>query len=102
MIRRTNTLRYDYSGRKRRRSKPKGETFQKFKTPEFRPLEVATDQFRRGSGTEYKSVPIDSCKVEKREEPYKQEVSKNYTVAPAYNKGGYMVVSKENIKDIGR
>ena len=33
---------------------------------------------------------------------YKQEVSKNYTVAIAYNKGGYMVIPKSNIKDIGR
>lgn len=32
----------------------------------------------------------------------RQEVSKNFTVAPAYNKGAYQVISKENIKDIGR
>ena len=25
-----------------------------------------------------------------------------YTVAPAYNKGAYQVIGKENIKDIGR
>ena len=25
-----------------------------------------------------------------------------YTVAPAYNKGAYQVISKENVKDIGR
>ena len=28
--------------------------------------------------------------------------SKKFTVAPAYNKGGYQVISKTNIKDIGR
>jgi hypothetical protein len=33
---------------------------------------------------------------------YKNEVSKRYTVAIAYNKGGYQVISKENIKDIGK
>ena len=33
---------------------------------------------------------------------YKREESKNYTVAIAYNKGGYMVIGKDNIKDIGK
>ena len=28
--------------------------------------------------------------------------SKNFTVAPAYNKGGYQVISKDNIKNIGK
>ena len=30
------------------------------------------------------------------------EVSRNFTVAPAYNKGAYQVISKENIEYIGR
>jgi len=29
-------------------------------------------------------------------------VSKQYTIAPAYNKGPSMVVGKKDIKDIGR
>lgn len=33
---------------------------------------------------------------------YKNEVSKRYTVAIAYNKGGYQVIGKDNIKDIGK
>jgi len=28
--------------------------------------------------------------------------SKKFTIAPAYNKGGYQVISSNNIKDIGR
>ena len=32
----------------------------------------------------------------------KQEISKNYTIAPAYNKGAYQVISKDNIKHIGK
>ena len=28
--------------------------------------------------------------------------SKKFTIAPAYNKGGYQVISKENIKNIGK
>lgn len=38
----------------------------------------------------------------KKDERYKLEVSKQYTIAPAYNKGGYQVIGKNNIKDIGR
>jgi hypothetical protein len=33
---------------------------------------------------------------------YKREESRNHTVAIAYNKGGYMVIGKDNIKDIGK
>jgi hypothetical protein len=32
---------HDYSGRKRKTKKVKGETFGKFKAPEFRPLETS-------------------------------------------------------------
>ena len=28
--------------------------------------------------------------------------SKNFTIAPAYNKGGYQVISKNNVRDIGK
>ena len=37
--------------------------------------------------------PVDNVKL---------EVSKQYTIAPAYNKGPSMVVGKKDIKDIGR
>ncbi len=30
------------------------------------------------------------------------EVSKNFTVAPAYNKGAYQVISKDDVEYIGR
>ena len=33
---------------------------------------------------------------------WKVEESKNFTVAPAYNKGAYQVIGKSNVKDIGR
>ena len=33
---------------------------------------------------------------------WKLKESKNWTVAPAYNKGAYQVINKSNIKDIGR
>ena len=33
---------------------------------------------------------------------WRLEESKNFTIAPAYNKGGYQVISKENVKHIGK
>jgi hypothetical protein len=38
----------------------------------------------------------------KPDNSWKIEVSKNWTIAPAYNKGPYMVVAKEDIKTAGR
>ena len=34
--------------------------------------------------------------------PSKAYTSTHHTVAPAYNKGAYQVISKNNIKDIGK
>ena len=38
----------------------------------------------------------------KPDDSQKIEASKNWTIAPAYNKGPYMVVAKEDIKTAGR
>ena len=34
--------------------------------------------------------------------PKKELIPHNFTIAPAYNKGPYQVISKSDIKDIGR
>ena len=34
--------------------------------------------------------------------PPRKSYSSSHTIAPAYNKGGYQVISKDCIKDIGR
>lgn len=34
--------------------------------------------------------------------PKKELIPHNFTIAPAYNKGPYQVISKSNIKDIGK
>ena len=40
------------------------------------------------------------CTIE--DDSYKQEISSKYTIAPAYNKGAYQVISKDSVKDIGK
>tara|TARA_B100000575_G_C22741547_1_gene443408 strand:+ start:290 stop:592 length:303 start_codon:yes stop_codon:yes gene_type:complete len=44
----------------------------------------------------------DTAYVPQADTQYKNEVSKLYTVAIPYNKGGYQVIPTENIKDIGK
>ncbi len=47
--------------------------------------------FRQGEATE---------SMQYRQE--KIDISRTYTVAPAYNKGAYQVISKEHVKYIGK
>ena len=60
-----------------------------YKEQEIIPSHTTT----RGSGTGTKDLEW---------EKEKQEISKQYTIAPAYNKGAYQVIGKSNIKDIGK
>ena len=41
-------------------------------------------------------------KVDEQNAQERRNVSSNYTIAPAYNKGAYQVISKDNTKDIGK
>lgn len=50
---------------------------------------------------DYPSVPLTPYRPQPRND-WKSEASSEYTIAPAYNKGAYQVISKENIKDIGK
>ena len=45
---------------------------------------------------------ISNKPIEYEDDSYKQEISKQYTVAVAYNKGGYQVIPITQIKHIGR
>ena len=52
---------------------------------------------------EHKSAGFKPVSWKKLADPsYKKEISSKYTIAPAYNKGAYQVISKDNIKDIGK
>lgn len=83
------SINYSFSGRRRRTvsSKKKKAVFK-----ELKPKSRRTEQ-------RYPSAPltpyVDPKKVDRT-------ANKTYTVAPAYNKGAYQVISHDNIKDIGR
>ena len=87
------SLRHSYSGRKRR-PLPKSKRY----TPKFEPLEETTT-YRRDTQY-YSSASVDGGSCEAVDRSY--TAGADFTAAPAYNKGAYQVISKENIKDIGR
>ena len=67
--------------------------------PAFRPLQARQDS--RRETPEYPSAPITKYTPAK-DQSYKADVSKSYTVAIAYNKGAYQVIPKSSVKDIGK
>jgi len=87
------SLRHTASGRKRK-PLPKSKTY----TPKFEPLEVA-NTYRRETA-HYRSADDGVGTCEAPDRSYAENAS--FTVAPAYNKGAYQVISSENVKDIGR
>jgi len=63
---------------------------------------VPTSEPYRRSTPEYKSV-MSNKKIEGAEvDFFKQEISKQYPVAPAYNKGAYQVIPSNDITHIGK
>lgn len=74
---------------------------------EFVPLKVKVNPLIEERMQAYRSLP--SLQVETSatacalpDTAYKIEASKNYTVAPAYNKAGYTVIPRDEVKHIGR
>ena len=87
------SLRHTSSGRKRK-PLPKAKRY----TPKFTEL-VVEDTYRRTT-KHYSSASIMGGTCEAADRSYANEA--DFTVAPAYNKGAYQVISRENVKDIGR
>lgn len=90
------SLNYTSSGRKKKQQRGRRNIYK----PAFQALKV-TEPYRRETA-EYPSVETTTSATHKIEENFRKTVSSNYTVAPAYNKGAYQVISIENVKDIGR
>ena len=91
---RQGSMMYDQYGRKR---KVKKLYTSKKATPNF--ANQKAKQFKEASSIP--SMPVGEYKVP-TDNSYKKEVSKQYTVSIAYNKGAYQVIPKKEIKDIGK
>ena len=96
------SLRYDIHGRKRKtksmaKPKRKIQTFKEWK----REPSLAEMQSREHR-EKYPSAPITSEYTPSKDSSWKQEESKNFTVAPAYNKGAYQVIPRKDVEHIGK
>tara|TARA_Y100000361_G_C10867998_1_gene192746 strand:+ start:184 stop:510 length:327 start_codon:yes stop_codon:yes gene_type:complete len=103
------SMNYDQHGRKRknkisnRRRSSNGLGHHSFTVamrdhaPHASPVLEAARKHRE----KYPSMPIGEYKPEV-DTSYKKEVSKNYTVSIAYNKGSYQVIPKDDVEHIGK
>lgn len=96
------SLRYDPTGRKRKSIalKPKRKLKQKF-TPlkvEKTYAQIQMEEFNK----KYPSYTGNTSYETPEDQSWKREESKNFTVAPAYNKGAYQVIPSKDIEHIGK
>ena len=103
------SLRYDMHGRKRKAYKKNNPTIKKIRTVNTVKAKATTVPDRlqeiRDYNARYPSMMTGGNgkgQVDSKWQAEKREISKGYTVAPAYNKGAYQVIGKSNIKDIGK
>ena len=93
------SLRYGPNGKKRKTksmSKPKAKTMADFdwSTPKQNSAVRETKH--------YPSAPLTPVNNKAEDQSWKLEESRNFTVAPAYNKGAYQVIPKGDVKHIGK
>ena len=96
------SLRYDHTGRKRK--SPGLKTKRKLK-PEFQPLVIEktlAEKQMDAFNAKYPSYSGSTKYQPTEDQSWKQEASKNFTVAPAYNKGAYQVIPSTDVEHIGR
>jgi|TARA_A100001391_G_scaffold70860_1_gene45273 hypothetical protein len=87
--------------RKRKKTKKKVVVAKKLDRSKLTGVSISSPSYRR----ETPYIPSNNAGIgdtTKRDNNHELEVSKNYTIAPAYNKGAYQVIGKDSIKDIGR
>ena len=97
------SLNYDSHGRKRKTVRKKRTT----KQSKWKSLGAVAQQGERRICTAKVagSIPVSSTnagKGTKVDNSWKVEISKQYTVAPAYNKGAYQVIPREDVEHIGK
>jgi len=97
------SLRYDPSGRKRKNVpglKKKRKLKQQF--TEFKQEKSFAQIKMEEFNLKYPSYTGGSKYEPAEDQSWKTEASKNFTVAPAYNKGAYQVIPSTDVKHIGK
>ena len=95
------SLNYDSHGRKRKTVRKKRTT----KQSKWKSLGAVAQQGERRTCTAKvaDSISVSSTSAGKGTMPdnsWKLEISKKYTIAPAYNKGAYQVIPKDDVEHI--
>ena len=86
-------LRVDSNGKVKKRYKFKRKTFVAAAAVAQQVEQLICNQKVGGSIPSGGTKPVHNWRLEE---------SKKFTIAPAYNKGAYQVITKNNVKDIGR
>tara|TARA_B100000424_G_C22768016_1_gene413706 strand:+ start:203 stop:526 length:324 start_codon:yes stop_codon:yes gene_type:complete len=99
------SMRYGPSGKRRKTNA--WTTKKRQPTFESRPVKPDQATLNRIKASEehrkkYPSLTSSKGYTPSEDTSYRQEVSKQYTVAIGYNKGAYQVIPKGEIKDIGK
>jgi hypothetical protein len=89
------SMRYSPSGRKR----PNKSLYASKRRVQFMQLHQEEPNVRETP--DYPSAPLTPYKPRPRDD-WKVQASAGYTIAPAYNKGAYQVISEDSIEDIGK
>ena len=97
------SLNYDSHGRRRKTVRKKRTT----KQSKWKSLGAVAQQGERRTCTAKvaDSISVSSTSAGKGTMPdnsWKLEISEKYTVAPAYNKGAYQVIPREDVEHIGK
>ena len=111
------SLRYDMHGRKRKTSslnKPKGRSSSGTRTTLYQGVNADSISARptnkqvleKARVIIHQSTMSDFDRAKEMElvrfAQEKREISRNYTIAPAYNKGAYQVIPRKDVKHIGK
>lgn len=120
MINAVGSLRYDMHGRKRKTNslttkkrgcssagrasglQPGGREFESRQLHQKRKNMEALEKARANIPKPRYIPTAEEIQEQMRFEKEKQEISRGYTIAPAYNKGAYQVVPNSEIKCIGK
>ena len=100
------SMTHSYNGKKRKTAAYRRK--KSVPTLSGKPLQVPDHVLERQEEArkhreQYPSLGVGTSKyVPQESQDYKKEISKQYTVAPAYNKGAYQVINPDNIVDIGK
>jgi hypothetical protein len=92
----SGSMRYSPSGRKRKTNAWKKTVVKsqaRLDQSSAKTTHRQTKEYPSMQTTKYSPSPDNSWKVEE---------SKNFTVAPAYNKGAYQVIPRSDVKHIGK